>query len=68
MQRFQRMLQKFHADDRGARPLMLLQDDGLTLAVVDDLAEAIVGVGQFDRGELVKVPFKYGRCHMLSPD
>jgi hypothetical protein len=63
----QGLLQKLHADDRGARPLMLLQDDGFTLAVVDDLAEAIVSFGQLDRGEIRKIPFAGSDCHSRSP-
>ncbi|KKC25039.1 hypothetical protein WP12_16260 [Sphingomonas sp. SRS2] len=61
---FQRMFQKLHADDRSAWPLMFLQDHRFALAVIDDLAEAVMGVGQFDRGEVVEVPFGLSRCHV----
>jgi hypothetical protein len=52
----QGVFQKLHADDRSARALMLLQDDGLTLAIVDDVTEAIVGISQFDCGEIREIP------------
>jgi len=67
VQRVQCVRQKFHADNRGPLPLMLLEDDGVSLAVIDDLTEAVTGVGQFDRGELIEVSLRCGRRHNMSP-
>ncbi|VWX51058.1 hypothetical protein [Novosphingobium sp. 9U] len=60
------VFEELHADDRGAGALMLLQDDGLALAVVNDLAKAIVCVGKAD-SRVRESAFGIGARHGTSP-
>lgn len=67
VQCFQCVLKKLHAHDRGAGPLMFAQNYRLALAVIDNLPEAVMGVGQLDRREMVVGFLRSNGCHSMSP-